>query len=94
MEIESKNKGHLDWFILTAVIGLMLFSISFVFSASAAKSLSQTGTTSTYLFSHGIKVLIGVFVLFFFAKVDYHIWQKYSKLFILLSFIPLVLMLS
>ena len=91
MDIANKNKGHLDWFILTAVIGLMLFSISFVFSASAAKSLSQTGTTSTYLFSHGIKVLIGVFVLFFFAKVDYHIWQKYSKLFILLSFIPLVL---
>jgi len=91
MEIENKIKGHLDWFILIPVIGLMLFSISFVFSASAQKSLSQTGSAETYLYSHGLKVLIGIFILFFFSKVDYHLWQKYSKLFMLISLIPLVL---
>jgi cell division protein FtsW len=89
MNIE--NKGRMDWYILVPVIGLMLFSISFVFSASAPKSESFYGEPYKFFFSHGLKVLIGIVMIFFFAKIDYHIWQKYSKLFIMFSLIPLLL---
>ena len=93
MEILSDNKqnGRLDWFILIPIIGLMLFSLGFVFSASAQKSLSVFGESTNYLISHAVKVVVGIIIMFVFAKLDYHVWQRYSKVFILFSIIPLVL---
>ncbi len=90
-KIELDKKGRLDWVILIIVIALMLFSVGFVFSASAQKSLIKTGEFYSYLFNHGTKVFIGICLIFIFALIDYHIWQKYSKYILLLAIIPLIL---
>lgn len=89
--MEFTKKGHLDWYILLSVIGLMLFSIAFVFSASAQISAIKFGSADKMFFSHLQKIGIGIILLFVFSKIDYHIYQKYSKYFIAASLIPLFL---
>ncbi len=69
----------------------MLFSIGFVFSASAQKSFVKTGEFYSYLLNHGSKVIIGIVVMFIFSVLDYHIWQKISKYVITFALILLVL---
>jgi cell division protein FtsW len=89
--MEISKKGHLDWYILLSVIGLMLFSIAFVFSASAQISAIKFGDADKMFINHLSKIAIGLVLLFVFAKIDYHIYQKYSKYFILLALVPLIL---
>lgn len=91
MKVELNTKGHRDWYILLTVIGLMLFSIGFVFSASAQKSFIRTGEFYSYLLNHGTKVLIGIFVIFITSLIDYHFWQKYSKYILMIAIVPLIL---
>lgn len=75
----GKSKGHIDWWILIPVIALMLFGISFVFSASAAIAELKFGSPDNLFLKHASKVLIAIIVLFIFAKIDYHFWMKFSK---------------
>lgn len=89
-KLNLPNK-RIDWVIFIAVLGLMFMSLSFVFSASAQKSLVEFGYSAKFLSNHVIKVLIGIACIFIFAKFDYHFFQRYSKALLLFSIIPLVL---
>lgn len=87
------KKGHIDWIILLPIIALMLFSISFVYSASAPIAQYRFGDPELFFYSHTLRVLLGLIVIFVFAKIDYHIWQKISKPMILLGIILLIIVL-
>lgn len=69
----------------------MLFSIAFVYAASAYSSEVRFGSSEKFFFNHSIRIAIGLVLIIVFAKIDYHVWQKYSKKIITLAFIPLVL---
>ena len=69
----------------------MLFSIAFVYSASASIAEARFGSSDKLFWSHILRVAIGFFVLFIFIKIDYHTWQKYSRIIIFSSIIPLIL---
>lgn len=72
-------QGHNDWFLLLAVLGLLFFSVAFVYSASAGFSNAKTGSSETFFWSHAIRVLAGIVVLLVFARIDYHWLEKWSK---------------
>ena len=57
----------------------MLFSISFVYSASASIAEFKFGTAEELFYKHASRVLVGIVIIFVFAKVDYHFWEKISK---------------
>lgn len=89
----TKLKGHIDWFILIPIVALMLFSIAFVYSASASYSELKFHTSDKLFWNHAIRVFIAIGILIFFSGVDYHFWKKISKLLIALSIILLIFVL-
>ncbi|HPI20862.1 MAG TPA: putative peptidoglycan glycosyltransferase FtsW [Candidatus Kapabacteria bacterium] len=85
------EKGHIDWYILLSVVGLMLFSIAFVYSASASIAEVRYAHSDVLFINHTIRVLIGLIILFVFAKFDYHKLEKASFPIILSSILLLIL---
>lgn len=79
MARQKQKTGHIDWIILLSAAGLMLFSVAFVYSASASFADVKFGSSEKLFWSHGIRVLVGLAVTILFAKIDYHVWQRYSK---------------
>lgn len=75
----SKKTDHIDWFILLSVVGLMLFSVAFVYSASATFADARFGSSEKLLFNHGIRVVLGLIAVFVFARIDYHVWERLAK---------------
>lgn len=86
-------KGHIDWYILLPIAGIMLFGLSFVYSASSAYSGLKLDSNEALFFSHLTKVIFGLFLMIVFAKIDYHIYRKISKPFLITSVILLILVL-
>lgn len=88
--MESNGKGHIDWFILVPVIGLMLFSIAFVYSASATIAEVRFGDSELLFWRHSLMVAAGIVIMLIFSKIDYHLLQKFSKIGIFAAVISLV----
>lgn len=88
-----KTKGHIDWLILIPIITLMLFSLSFVYTASASKSAVNFGDSEKLFFNHTLRVLFGIAIIFFVARIDYHKYLKVSIYFLLLGIIFLITVL-
>lgn len=75
----KKYAGHIDWMIFLPVIALMLFSLAFVYSASATFAEIKFGAADKLFREHLLRVLVGFAIIFVFSRVDYHIWRKLSK---------------
>jgi len=88
-----KNIGYIDWVILIPIIALMLFSLSFVYSASASIAELKFGSAEKLFLNHSIRVLVAIILIFVFAKVDYHFWSKISIYLIIIGIILLVVVL-
>lgn len=73
------KRSHIDWILFLAVAALMLFSVAFVYSASAYFADVKFGSTERLFLSHTMRVAVGFVLMILFAKIDYHLWQKYSK---------------
>jgi cell division protein FtsW len=74
------KSNHIDLLVLIVALGLMLLSLGIVYSASASYAMYKRGTSEAMLSSHAIKVLLGIAGMFAFIRVDYHHWQKLSKI--------------
>ena len=79
------QRGHNDWFLLLAVLGIMFFSIAFVYSASAGFSDEKTGSAETFFWSHAVRVLAGIGVMLVASRIDYHWLEKWSKPMLILA---------
>jgi len=87
-----KYKGYIDWWVLLSVTALMLFSIAFVFSASASFAELRFGSYDKFFYSHTLRIFFAFAAMFVFSRIDYHFWGKFSKLFIFISVVMLVLL--
>lgn len=76
---EARVRGHNDWFILLSVLGVMFFSIAFVYSASAGFADEKTGSAETFFWSHAVRVLGGIVVMLIVSRIDYHWLERWSK---------------
>ncbi len=86
-------KGHIDWVIFIPVIALMLFSISFVYAASATNSEFKFGDSEQLFLSHTIRVFLGIIIMFISMKIDYHIYSKISLPLLTLGILLLIVVL-
>lgn len=84
-----------DAVILTIAIVLVLFGITAVLSSSAYLAMRSSHYNSEFHFlrKHIEKVVIGCFAFIFALKFDYRKWQKFSRLFLLISLILIALTL-
>ena len=70
----------LDWALLLVVVGLLLFSLALVYSASAAVGVWKFGSSQYFLERHAVRVGLSIVLLLVCAWVDYRHWQRLSGL--------------
>lgn len=80
-----KPKRTADLSLFLTVTGLLLASLAFVYTASASFSAVKMSTSESMLFNHAKKVLMSIAVMIFFTKVDYHKYEKHTKLLMILG---------
>ncbi|MBR3133811.1 MAG: putative lipid II flippase FtsW [Clostridia bacterium] len=85
-KVKKRNKIKLisnepvDFTLLITVFILLGLGIITVLSASSPTALAETGDSYRYLYKQGISAIIGIVIMFFASKFDYHILQKQYKL--------------
>lgn len=89
----GEPRGRIDWLILLPVVGLMFFGLAFVYSASAPVADMRFGSREQLFFNHAFRVFIGLVAIIIFAKIDYRVWRKLSKILLTIAIIMLVLVL-
>ncbi len=73
---QKPEPSNIDWFILLPIAALLLFSVAFVYSASASFADVKFGSSEGLVWNHALRVIIGLFLMLFFAKVDYHVFER------------------
>ena len=86
-----KRTGHIDWIILMSTLGLMFFSIAFVYSASASIAEYRFGDYDKLFLNHSLRVFFGLIALLITMRIDYHFWMRWSKVIMFIVIIPLIL---
>lgn len=75
-----KAKKTADLSLFLVITFLLLASVAFVYTASASFSAAKMSTSESMLFSHAQKVVLAFMTMLFFTKIDYHNYEKYTKL--------------
>jgi cell division protein FtsW len=83
--MRSNEQGHVDWLILLPVAGLLLFSVAFVYSASASFAAVKFGNAEQLFWNHAIRVLIGIVLMIVVSRIDYRFWERTSAVVLLIS---------
>ncbi|MGN0658494.1 MAG: putative lipid II flippase FtsW [Emergencia sp.] len=97
MRLKVKGRKKLrqsDFIIVAAVTVLVIFGVVMVFSASYYKAISDTGSPYHYLIRQSFFAVSGFVIMAFCSVLDYHIYRKFCKLILFISFILLVLVLT
>lgn len=91
-EIDLPKQGS-DRVLLVTVILLMVFGVLAVYSAIAYFAASSQTTAGTMVMGHVIKLGMAFLVLLIISKIDYHLLARFSRIFMVLSWILLIAVL-
>ncbi len=91
MILKNKQFGSADKYLLSIIPVLIVFGLIMLFSASLATSQSNFGDPYHYIKGQLFGLFIGLIFFFFSFRIDYHIFKKYSFLFLIASLILLIL---
>lgn len=88
--------SNIDWLILLPIAGLLMFSVAFVYSASASFADVKFGSSEELVWNHAIRVIVGLTLMIVFAKIDYRVWQGTSAtvLLVAIGFLLMVLVMG
>lgn len=86
---QGENKRTYDAALIAVILILVFFGLIMVFSASAPSALAYKGNEYHYILRQAIFALIGILVMFFVAKFDYHIYAKFAFPILAASFFSL-----
>ena len=92
-----KKRGQLDFYFLITVFALLAFGLIMVMSASSefARNASYSGGDSYYFIKRQlIWAVISTVAMFGFANFDYHKLVGWSQIFMIITFVLLVLVLA
>ena len=87
----SGRSGNSDRWILVGVIALAIFGLLAVFSSTAYFAELKNTTAQAMLVSHLFKVIIALFVLVFFSKIEYRLVLRLALPMLFLSWILLII---
>lgn len=89
-ELDAKKSGSDRW-LLVSVIMLMMAGLLAVYSSIAYFAETHLVPASSLVGNHIIKIGISFLVMIIFSKVDYHLFARYSKMALILSWVFLVI---
>ena len=95
MRRKSKNLRSGDFLLVILTLGLVVFGVIMVFSASYYQSIneSESGTPYNYLIKDVVWAVLGFGLMIFTAVFDYRHYKKIALPALAISFILLVLLL-
>ncbi|EJY55793.1 stage V sporulation protein E [Alicyclobacillus hesperidum URH17-3-68] len=82
-----------DLAIVGVILVLLSFGITMVHSASSVVSATRFGDPFYFSKRQLIWAIIGVLCMFWFSRIDYHVWRKHAPKLAVASFAMLVLVL-
>lgn len=83
-----------DFLFLILTLGLVIFGIVMVFSASYYSSINASGSPYRYLIREVIFAVSGFALMILCTVIDYHVWRKWSLVLLLVTFVLLGLVLT
>lgn len=83
----------IDKYLLIAVIILSLFGLLMIYSSSNIWAEYKFNDPYKYLKSQGIFLIMGYFLIYFFAKTDHFLYKKYSNVILIICIVLLILVL-
>jgi len=86
MSGERPEPSNIDWFILLPIVALLLFSVAFVYSASATFADVKMGSSEGMAWNHAIRVLLGLGIMMLFAKIDYRVFERASSTIMMVAY--------
>lgn len=89
----EENKINFDFPLFIITLILILMGLIMIMSASGVKAYSQYGNAHFFFRRQLIFAIVGLFLMYITSLIDYKIYYRNSKKFLLLSFILLVLVL-
>ena len=79
--------------IILIVLIILVIGLTMVYSSSHIWAQYKENDALYYLKRQGLFMILGLILLFIFSKIDYHLYQKYSHLILIVSFLLLILVL-
>jgi cell division protein FtsW len=70
----------IDWLLLLTVVGLLLFSVALVYSASASVAAWKFGSSHYFFWRQAVRAVFSIAVVVVLMHVDYHLWQRGARL--------------
>jgi cell division protein FtsW len=90
----SKDKNNeIDIILFITIIILAGLGIAMIYSASAVYALNEFGDSFYFLKRQIAWAIIGFAALFVFQNIDYHVYTKFTKIMLIISFLFLILLL-
>lgn len=83
-----------DFLLTIIVLGLVVFGVIMVFSASYYSSISETGDPYSYLKDDLKWAIFGAFAMLLAATFDYHHYRKFAPALLAISFVLLGLLFT
>lgn len=77
------RSSFFDYSLLFIVLFLVTFGLVIVYSTSSYTAQLQTANPAYYLIRQGRAAIVGLVAMFVFANMDYHIWKKFAKVFMI-----------
>lgn len=92
-----KSEYYFDYSLLFVVLFLLGFGLIMIYSTSsyeAGVSASCNYDSAYYLKKQAVSTALGLVAMFFFARVDYHKWEKFAMLAYIGSIVLVLLLLT
>ncbi|USN53921.1 MAG: putative lipid II flippase FtsW [Candidatus Nomurabacteria bacterium] len=80
-----------DYALLITIVGLVLFGLIMLSSASSVISFQQYGDSNALLRRQIISAVLGLAGFFIIQRLDYHLWKKFAVLLLFLSIVFLIM---
>ena len=88
------QKGKLDITFLSFVLLLLTIGLVMLFSASYAYSYEYYQNSYKFISRQAAFAAVGLCLMFFISKIDYHFWRKFAWAIFLISTLLLIVLLA
>lgn len=80
-----EGRDRPDYILLLIVVALVLVGLIMVYSSTFALGYTRSGQPTYYLIRQAVWAAMGLDIMLLLMRVEYHKWQKFSVIFMLLT---------
>lgn len=90
INVKTQSKPF-DFILFITVLVLLAMGIIMVLSASSPQALSESGNSYAYVSRQAVFAVLGIGLMLFISKIDYHKYSKFARIAYIGSIIVLAL---